>query len=131
MRPDVPDEVLLAVRAICEGLPDTQEEEAWVGVRWQVGGRTFAHVLVVDGGWPPAYARVAGTDGPATLLMFRADGEELEALRAGGPPFHAPPWRQDEVVMVLGPDVDWDEVAELVTESHRAQSSRGRYRRGR
>jgi hypothetical protein len=35
-----------------------------------------------------------------------------------GPPFFAPRWRGDEVGMVLDDDVDWDEVAELVTESY-------------
>jgi hypothetical protein len=36
-----------------------------------------------------------------------------------GPPFFGPPWGQDVVGMVLGADVDWTEVAELLTESFR------------
>jgi hypothetical protein len=99
-------------------LPEAVEEEAWVGTRWRIRTRTFAHVLDVDSGWPPAYARAAATDGPATVLMFRSSGPELDVLRGGGPPFFAPPWRADEVGMVLGGDVDWVEVAELVTESY-------------
>ena len=48
-------------------LPEAYEEQAWVGTRWRVGTRTFAHVLAVDSGWPPAYARAAGSDGPLTV----------------------------------------------------------------
>ena len=29
-------------------LPDAYQEEAWVGERWRVRGRTFAHVLRVE-----------------------------------------------------------------------------------
>ena len=69
-------------------------------------------------GWPPAYARAAATDGPVTVLMFRSSGPELDALRGGGHPFFAPPWRADEVGLILGADGDWTEVAELLTESY-------------
>jgi hypothetical protein len=39
-------------------------------------------------------------------------------LRRTGRPFFAPPWRGDDVGMLLDGDVDWDEVAELLTESY-------------
>ena len=110
------------LRRICSDLPDVVEEEAWVGTRWRVRGRTFAHVLDIADGWPPAYARASGTDGPVTVVMFRSSPPDLDALRAGGPPFFAPPWRADEVGLVLGPEVDWTEVAELVADSHRTRS---------
>lgn len=115
---DVPPGVLDALRAACLGFPEAYEEAAWVGTRWCVRKKTFAHVLVVDGGWPPVYARAAGTDGPATVLTFESSEPELDALRACGPPFFAPPWRRTIVGMVVGDAVDWDEVAELVTESY-------------
>lgn len=89
-----------------------------MGTRWRVRKKTFAHVLLIDAGWPPAYARSAGTDGPTTVLMFRSEGPELHALRNGGHPFFAPVWRGDEVGMVLGEPVDWDEITELVTDSY-------------
>jgi hypothetical protein len=73
--------VLAALRAMCLGLPQVVEERAWVGTRWRVAGRTFAHVLVVADGWPPAYAAAVGSAGPLTVLMFRSGGEELDALR--------------------------------------------------
>ena len=119
---DVPAEVLARVRSICLGLPEAYEEQAWVGTRWRIRGQTFAHVLAVDGGWPPAYARAVGGDGPMTLLTFRSAGPELDALRNMGHPFFAPPWRMDEVGMVLVADVDWEEVRELVTESYCVQA---------
>ena len=115
---DVPAGILTALRASCGALPETYEEDAWVGVRWRVRTRTFAHVLAIVGGRPPAYARAAATDGPATVLMFRAGGDELTALRAGGPPFFAPPWRADEVGMLVDESTEPRELAELVTESY-------------
>lgn len=115
---DVPPEIVAALRAVCLGLPEAYEEEAWVGRRWRIRKRTFAHVLVVDSGWPPAYARAAATNGPATVLTFRSSGPELDGLRGAGRPFFAPVWRADEVGMVLDAGVDWEEVAELLTESY-------------
>ena len=110
--------IVARLHAVCSALPEVVQERAWVGTRWRVRTRTFAHVLAVDAGWPPAYARAAGSDGPLTVLMVRSSGPELEVLRGSGPPFFAPPWRPDEVGMALGEDVDWSEVAELVTESY-------------
>jgi hypothetical protein len=110
------------VRAAALSLPDAYEEAAWVGTRWRVRGRTFAHLLEVDGGKPAGYARALGSDGPATVLMFRSGGAELDALRNVGPPFFAPVWRGDEVGLVVGDGTDWQEVRELVTESYCVQA---------
>ena len=95
-----------------------REEAAWVGTRWRVRTRTFAHVLVIDGGWPPAYARAAAADGPVTVLMFRSAGPELAALVATGEPFFATPWRADEVGVRVDASSDWREIGELITESY-------------
>jgi hypothetical protein len=111
-------ETIARLRAICLGLPEAYEETAWVGTRWRIRTRTFAHVLSISEGWPPAYARAAGTDGPVTVLMFRSSGEELHTLRSVGNPFFGPPWRADEVGMAIQPDADWSEVGELLTESY-------------
>jgi hypothetical protein len=113
---EVPSDVLAELRSLCLGLPEVDEEEAWVGTRWKVRNQTFAHVLVVHDGWPPAYASAAGSDG--TVLTFRSSGDELDALTHAGPPFFKPVWFPDIVGLSLGDDVDWDEVAELVTESY-------------
>jgi hypothetical protein len=115
-------DVVAAIGAVCLALPEAYEEDAWVGTRWRVRDKTFAHVLPIDDGWPPAYSRAAATTGPAVVLMFRSTGAELAALRGGGPPFFAPPWRADEVGLVLTDDVDWDEIGELLTESYCAQA---------
>ena len=119
---DVAPHILDRLRAVCLALPDAHEEQAWVGTRWRIRTKTFAHVLVIDSGWPPAYAKAAATDGPATVLTFRSSGAELVALRNVGHPFFAPPWREDEVGMVIDDGIAWDEVAELLTDSYCVQA---------
>jgi hypothetical protein len=115
---EVPPATVEKLRAICLRLPEAFEEPAWVGTRWRVRTHTFAHVLTVATGWPPAYARALGRDGPVTVLTFESSGDELAALRAGAYPFFAPPWRATIVGLVLDADADTD-AAELVTESYR------------
>jgi len=115
---DVPRPILAELRPICDNLPEAYEEQAWVGTRWRIRTRTFAHVLAVESGSPPAYARAAGTPGPVVVMTFRSSGPELDALRNSGHPFFGTPWRADEVGMVIDDGVDWREVAELLTESY-------------
>ncbi|GAA3222818.1 hypothetical protein GCM10017691_09280 [Pseudonocardia petroleophila] len=110
-------EYLGPVRAICARLPEAYEERAWHGVRWRIRKRTFAHLLPIDAGRPPAYARAAGTDGPAVVLTFSSSGPELAALHHVGPPFFAAPWGSAVVGVVLAPDVDHEELVELLTDS--------------
>jgi hypothetical protein len=117
-RPEVDSATIAALRTACAGLPEAYEEAAWVGTRWRIRTRTFAHVVVIADGHPPAYARAAGTDGPVTVLTFRAAGPELAALSAAGPPFFAPVWFGDMVGLVLDETTDWDEVRELLVESY-------------
>ena len=118
MRAEVPDGVLARLRAICTALPEVGEEPAWVGTRWRIRTRTFAHVLVVDEGRPQAHARALGHAGPACVLTFRSRGEELSVLEHAGPPFFSPVWFEDIVGLELDESTDWDEVAELCTESY-------------
>jgi hypothetical protein len=107
------------VRRICTALPEVVEEEAWTHTpRWRIRGGTFAHVVDITGGQPAAYARVAATDGPATVLTFQSSGDELDALRNHGHPFFNPPWRPGIVGLVVDDTTDWDEVRELLTESY-------------
>jgi hypothetical protein len=117
-RAEVAGEIVERLHVICAELPESRQEGAWVGTRWRIRTRTFAHVVAIDGGWPPAYATAAGTDGPATVLTFRSAGDELAALSAVGPPFFKPVWFRDILGLTLGDDVDWEEVAELLTESY-------------
>jgi hypothetical protein len=113
-----PAEIVERLRAICDTLPESVQENAWTGTRWRIGAHTFAHVVTIADGWPPAYARAAGTSGPTVVLTFQSSGEELEALSNVGHPYFRPPWRPGIVGMFVTPDTDWDEVAELVTESY-------------
>ncbi|WP_076264068.1 MmcQ/YjbR family DNA-binding protein [Intrasporangium flavum] len=100
-------------------LPDAYEEDAWTGVRWRVRAKTFAHVLVAQEGYTSASRDVTGATEPTTVLTFRSAGDELLALVNAGRPFYRPPWSPTVIGMVLDDDTDWDEVAELVTESYR------------
>ncbi|OZF38368.1 hypothetical protein CH294_08105 [Rhodococcus sp. 14-2483-1-1] len=105
------------VRRMCLALPETYEERAWVGERWRIRGRTFAHLLEIRDGTPPAFAKAAGTDGPAHVLIFRSRGIELDALskRDG---FFAPGWGPEIIGMKLDGSVDRVELGELITESY-------------
>lgn len=110
---DVPPEVMAGLRAVCLGLPETSEEQAWAGRRWTVRRRTFAHVLAVD-----------SPSGPSIVMTFRSSGDELDALRSMGHPFFRPGWGTNTVGMVLSVDagvgvgLDWTEIRELLTESY-------------
>jgi predicted DNA-binding protein (MmcQ/YjbR family) len=115
---DVPRRIITKLRSVCHGLPEAYEEQAWAGTRWRIRKRTFAHVITVEAGRPGGYARAAGSSGPVTVVTFRSSGPELDALRNSGHPFFGTNWRADEVGMVLDDDVDWDEVAELLTDSY-------------
>lgn len=117
-RPDVPDHVVVRLRAICLALPEAHEEPAWVGTRWRIRTRTFAHVLGVSDEYPPAHSRDAPLVGDATVLTFRSSGQELHALTNNGLPFYKPRWHPQVVGMIVEPDADWDEIAELLTESY-------------
>lgn len=88
-----------------------------MGTRWRVRKRTFAHALVIQDGRPQAYAQAAGTDGPACVVTFRVSGEELAALAHADHPYFAVRWGRDVGCVVLDEFDDWEELAELVTES--------------
>ena len=105
---DVPDEVIERLRAICAELPDAHEEPAWVGVRWRVRTKTFAHVLAIDD---------EGAD-RRVVLTFRSEGDELEVLRRAGPPFRFLGWGRNALGVDIDEQTDWDELRELVTDSY-------------
>ena len=106
---DVPDEVMQRLRAIVATLPETEEGPAWVGTYFKIRKRNVVHALAVD---HPEH-------GPQTLLILRADPEEREVLLKIGRPYFQPGWGTNTLGVVVGPDTDWDEIAELVTESYR------------
>ena len=113
----VSDSVVSRLRAICLELPEAYEEQAWVGTRWMIRKKNFAHVLAIDSGWPPAYARAAKSDGPLTVVTFRS-GARLEAPRFSKVPFFKPVWWPDIAGLAIDAATDWDEVADLLTGSY-------------
>ena len=102
-----PAAVVARVRRACRTLPEAYEEPAWVGTRWRIRKRTFAHVLAVS-----------DADGARTILTFRSGGEELEVLRHTGHPFFFLGWGRNAMGMVLDGATDWTEVRELLCESY-------------
>lgn len=108
------------VGEIALALPDAHEEDAWVGVRWRIRTRTFAHVAPVDGSSPAIdlAAATTGHGGPSVVMTFRSSGDELAVLTRMGHPFFKPRWSPTVVGVHLSPVSDWDEIAELVTDSY-------------
>lgn len=130
-RSELPQRVVEKLRAICLALPGAYEEEAWTGIRWMVRKRNFAHVVRIDDGWPPAYARAAGEAGPLVVLTFRASASLRDVLSDADPRFFIPEWGtrwgSKVVGLKLAGRVDFREVKMLVAESYRllaAQRSR-------
>lgn len=109
---------------LCLALPEVVEETAWRGTRWRIRGRTFAHVLPLTGGSPPSYAKATGIDGPAIILTFQITAVERDLFTQLGLPYWAVRWGRDVGGLVLGPDSDWEEIAELVTDSYRLLAPR-------
>jgi hypothetical protein len=85
---------------------------------------TYAHVLVLDDGWPPAYAAAAGIRGPACVLTFRSGDRLFQPERFDRPPFFRPPWFPNIMGLVLDDSTDWDDVAGVVRESYRVLAPR-------
>ena len=100
--------------AVLSALPECHEEAAWVGTRWQVGtsrgGATVAHVF--------------GGEDQLFRVVFRAEPDEVIALQHLGPPYFRSGWGRNVVGMVLDDDTDWDELAELLTDSYCVQAPR-------
>jgi predicted DNA-binding protein (MmcQ/YjbR family) len=117
-RPDVPPKIVAKLRAICLALPEAREEKAWAGTRWRVGTKTFANVVMIADGWPPAYAKAAKNDGPICVLTFESPALAVDAETFTRPPFFRPPWRRTVVGLALGGRVDWEDVGKLIAASY-------------
>src|SRR5690348_893435 len=126
-QPEVDPEIIARLSAICDALPEVVEEDAWIGVRWRVRGRTFAHVLPIIDGRPPSYGQAAGID-DGVVLTFRITETERDLFARLGPPYWAIRWGRDVGGLIIGEsgadDLDWTELAELVTESYRLLAPR-------
>lgn len=111
-------EAVRRVGQICAALPETREEDAWVGVRWRVRMHTIAHVTPIREGRPEGYAQAAGLVGTGAVLVFHAEPEEAQTFAHLGWPWFKPDWSRTVVGLVLEAGTDWSEVAELVTDSY-------------
>lgn len=107
-RPEVPDAMVRRLRAVLDELPECVEEDAWVGVRWRVGHATVAHVF--------------GGEDQLFRVTFRAEPGEVMAFEHLGPPYFRVGWGGNAVGVLLDDDTDWDELAELVTDSYCLQA---------
>jgi hypothetical protein len=125
----VPQQTLNALRSICMELPEVVEEQAWAGIRWSVRKKNFAHVLMIDSGWPPAYAQASGLQGPACVITFRSQGREFEPPSFDRAPFFRPVWFANIVGMTLDENADWDRVGRLLIASYRVLAPRYLLRR--
>ena len=117
-KPDYKD-ALSRLRLVCLDLPEVIEEKAWVGVRWCVGKKNFAHLLTIESGWPPAYAKAAATSGPVTVCTFRLSRQHCAAARFSRAPYFRPVWFPNIAGVVIDAHTDWDELDELIRGSYR------------
>jgi hypothetical protein len=106
-RPDVPLAWVERLRSLL-AFPECEEESAWTGVRWRVGQATVAHVF---GGEDQLYR-----------ITFRAEPGEVMAFEHLESPYFRASWGGNVVGMLLDDDTDWDELAELLTDSYCIQA---------
>jgi hypothetical protein len=107
-RPDVPDPWIERLRAVFERFPECVEEHAWVGVRWQIGKATIAHVF--------------GGEDQLFRITFRGEPDEVMAFRHLGPPYFKASWGSNVVGILLDEDTDWEELTEMLTDSYCIQA---------
>jgi hypothetical protein len=107
-RPLVPEEWVARLGAVMARLPQVREESAWVGTRWRVGQATVAHVF--------------GGEDQLFRITFRAEPDEVMAFEHLGAPYFRAGWGRNVVGMLLDDDTDWEEVAELLTDSYCLQA---------
>jgi hypothetical protein len=115
------EEAIRRVAEVTATLPHAQEQDAWVGVRWRIRGRTFAHVYPVTRDRPSGSAAMIGLPGttePVVVLVFHGPLEDVATYAELGPPWFKPPWSPTVAGLWLTAQTDWAEVAELVTDSY-------------
>lgn len=110
-RPVVPPEWVARMSATLLALPEVYEEDAWVGVRWRVRGATIAHAF--------------GGEDQIFRVTFRGDPGEVAAFSHLGGPYFRGGWGDNVIGLVLDEETDWQEVAELLTDSYCLQAPPG------
>ena len=100
--------MLRRLRPVLAAFPECREEPAWVGTRWRVGSATVAHVF--------------GGEDQLFRIVFRAEPDEVMALEHLGPPVLPRGLGPQHRRPVLDDQTDWDELAELLTDSYCVQA---------
>ena len=113
---EVPEGVRKRIRALCLALPEVgvRVDEPRVRTRstawsFDIRRRSFCLLMASE-----------DSDGRAvTFIVVRAEAVERDALLAVGHPYFAERGGPDRLGVTIGPDTDWEEVGEFVTESYR------------
>jgi hypothetical protein len=109
--PNFPAIALERMQAIVARLPDVEQTDNLPGCYFLVRRKIFAQIATfIDRGQP------------VTMVAFRPDPVEREALLADGQPyFSRGAWddRLGRIAVVVDARTAWDEIAELVTDSYR------------
>ena len=107
-RPLVPEEWVRRIDAVLGVLPRCEQEYAWTGTRWRVGGATIAHVF--------------GGEDQVFRITFRGEPDEVAAFEHLGDPYFRSGWGGNVIGMLLDEHTDWQELAELLTDSYCIQA---------
>jgi hypothetical protein len=121
IRTPLPQAIVDKLGEICLVLPEVHEEQAWVGRRWMVRKKNFAHALMIDNGYPPTYARMAKVgkaNDPVCVLTFRTPMPAKEQPRFASKPYFVPGWWPNIVGMEIDEQTNWHAVMTHVQESY-------------
>ncbi len=120
----IPPQIMAKIRKMAMAMPRAYEETAWVGTRWCISKKNFAHLILVNDGHPPNYAKAANTFGPQCILTFRSDlaGYDQEIFRQE--PYFKPVWFRNIAGMKLDRGTNWTAVKDHIEASYRLLADR-------
>jgi hypothetical protein len=120
----IPPAILAKLRKLCMAMPRAYEETAWVGTRWCISKKNFAHVIMINEGLPPNYAKAANTNGPQCILTFRSDLAEYDPAIFQSEPYFKPVWFRNIAGLKLNRDTNWSTVKDHIEASYRLLSEK-------
>jgi len=107
-RPVVPVEWIERISEIVRAFPEVKEHDAWIGMAWKVRSATVAHIF--------------GGEDQLFRITFRAEPDEVVAFEHMGAPYFRANWGGNVVGLLVDDATDWEEVAELLTDSYCLQA---------